>query len=907
MQLPSVDDFEEEEDGDQVFHLDRIENQQQQQVNAGIENNTNNETIDEVQVEMENKTNNGTTTVFTPQIPTWDDDNNVNYDENQNEKYYQQHEAGQDYYQEEDNYNQNYYDESYEQPTQEQGDGAEEEEVNKIKEFFDTPLEPQEEPPKEVHKEDTLPSWTCSYCNYINTINAKTSEDNNVCANCYKEKEIIEKNDDDYDKEPKEKAKTGSILERKKQREEMKRMRQNVIKKAVDQLINEGLEEAIHQTILTLKPTKFNEEMERINMEEEDRNWWKNQDFEKRRQERLKEVQEAFGLGVASGDEEGDGMGGINNNNNNHNGEPALTLEEAIAENIRQQELAAKEEHERRERERRKAAKVLKRRKEEFHEDSLNYYDEMNNLENKTLVQRLTSVTRTVKTRMQEAKRNLIGEMNDKSNLTEEQPVKLDVSSIRMLNEMSEALQLLKKLDNFMPCIRDVLVNGFKPKRKPNMKLARERYNKKYFKAKKKWSPDIEAVKRKKEDDNLYNEPYLHIPPRPSQRLTKQQHEQIEKNIAKQIEDLKKDIILRKKRAKKRHEKREKQWTQQRLYGKTFTNDRLKMATERRMKAEKLAETAKRRWDPAKRVSTLFRRLTVNEQDRLIRVALVAAGERCPMSAYDRRDKLEQWLKAVDFKRRDAPNPPRTIIAVEHFIQNLKRSHEIKLLDDTTISDLKNKNKVVTSTGRSILTPAYVSPIKTSPKSSRAKREVLYSVDDSARFRNRKSTAALVHDETWKDDYEEALHQARMVRNRNRDKRVKRIKSPSPIKLAPLPLNAYEGKLNKEVFANEIDRQAKIESLEQVGFLWDETEDDVEDESRVQQADRRRAKSPDTMSPLFRQLQQEEFLKYEQRLAEEEERRLFEKWGEAGPPEEDVYRPPANIMDAIKDPMNMTL
>ena len=61
------------------------------------------------------------------------------------------------------------------------------------------------------------------------------------------------------------------------------------------------------------------------------------------------------------------------------------------------------------------------------------------------------------------------------------------------------------------------------------------------------------------------------------------------------------------------------------------------------------------------------------------------------------------------------------------------------------------------------------------------------------------------------------------------------------------------------------------------------------------------------MSPLFRQLQQEEFLKYEQRLAEEEERRLFEKWGEAGPPEEDVYRPPANIMDAIKDPMNMTL
>lgn len=56
----------------------------------------------------------------------------------------------------------------------------------------------------------------------------------------------------------------------------------------------------------------------------------------------------------------------------------------------------------------------------------------------------------------------------------------------------------------------------------------------------------------------------------------------------------------------------------------------------------------------------------------------------------------------------------------------------------------------------------------------------------------------------------------------------------------------------------------------------------MEDENRIQQADRRRAKSPETMSPLFRQLQQEEFLKYEQRLADEEEARLFEKWGEAG-------------------------
>ena len=110
-------------------------------------------------------------------------------------------------------------------------------------------------------------------------------------------------------------------------------------------------------------------------------------------------------------------------------------------------------------------------------------------------------------------------------------------------------------------------------------------------------------------------------------------------------------------------------------------------------------------------------------------------------------------------------------------------------------------------------------------------------------------------------------------------------------------------------FGAQLTLKADVKNwtLEQVGFLWDETEDAMEDESRIQQADRRRAKSPETMSPLFKQLQQEEFLKYEQRLADEEEARLFEKWGEAGPPEEEVYHPPPNFMDAIKDPMNMTL
>ena len=62
--------------------------------------------------------------------------------------------------------------------------------------------------------------------------------------------------------------------------------------------------------------------------------------------------------------------------------------------------------------------------------------------------------------------------------------------------------------------------------------------------------------------------------------------------------------------------------------------------------------------------------------------------------------------------------------------------------------------------------------------------------------------------------------------------------------------------------------------------------------------------------PVFKQLQQEEYLKYEQRLADEEEARMLAKWGESGKPPEEfsgLYRRPANIMDAIKDPMNMTL
>ena len=863
MNLPSIEDFD-DDDQTSVYHSGEEKSQVSTQKNR---------------VEV----------IFTPNVPTWGvTGENHNFTSLIAEKHNQaaSDEGGSEM---EDLYVNSI--EKQEQPS----------EVAKIKEFFDTPLKPLEpelattSDPNEEDKQE----WTCKNCEFVNSLDEDNN--NNVCSNCYQQYKNQETFDENFPVSSGEASevsqKSGGILQRKKRIQENKRIRSGAVRQVVDNLISRAFDDAVHKSILLLKPRRFEEEMERIKMEEQDRNWWKDQDFENRRRKRLEEVQNAFGIGNFGVEDEASKSASTS----------TLTLEEAIAENIRKQELAAKQEHERRERERRKITRIKKRRKEEYHEDTLNHFDDLNNMESKILVQRLANVSRAVRLRLKEAKSKLIGEVNNKANL-EENSMKFGVSSIQMLNEMSEAVQLLKNLDAYLPCIRDVLVTGFQPKRKPNMQLAREKYNKKYFKAKKQWSPDIEALKRKREDENLYTN--FHIPPRPSQKLTKAQHEQIEKNISKQIENLKKDILQRKKRAEKRHAKREKQWSQQRLYGSAYSNDRLKIATEHRIKAEKLAESAKRRWDPAKRVSTLFRRLGTNDQDRLIRVALVAAGEKCPVDAYDRRDKLEQWLKAVDFRRRDAPNPPRTINAVQHFIQNLKRSYQVKMADETTIGELRKKEHVVTNTGRTILTPAYVSPIKAAPKVGRSKREVLHSVDDSARFRNRKTTEVLIEDESWKRDFDEALHTARMIRNKNRVKRKQRKKSPSPIKLAPLPLDAYEGKLNKEVFVNEIDRQAKLETLEQVGFLWDENEDDVETESRINKADKRRAKSPDTMSPLFKQLQQEEYLKYEQRLADEEEARMLAKWGESGKPPEEfsgLYRTPANIMDAIKDPMNMTL
>ena len=81
-------------------------------------------------------------------------------------------------------------------------------------------------------------------------------------------------------------------------------MRSGAVRQVVENLINQAFDEAVHKTILLLKPKRFEEEMERIKMEEQDRNWWKDQDFEDRRRKRLQEVQNAFGIGNFGVEEE---------------------------------------------------------------------------------------------------------------------------------------------------------------------------------------------------------------------------------------------------------------------------------------------------------------------------------------------------------------------------------------------------------------------------------------------------------------------------------------------------------------------------------------------------------------------------------------------------------------------------
>ena len=66
--------------------------------------------------------------------------------------------------------------------------------------------------------------------------------------------------------------------------------------KVCELMINTAKEEAAHQLQLLIKPKCFDEQIEAINMEAEDRNYFKEIDYEAKRQERLKQTQELFAL-----------------------------------------------------------------------------------------------------------------------------------------------------------------------------------------------------------------------------------------------------------------------------------------------------------------------------------------------------------------------------------------------------------------------------------------------------------------------------------------------------------------------------------------------------------------------------------------------------------------------------------
>ena len=98
----------------------------------------------------------------------------------------------------------------------------------------------------------------------------------------------------------------------------------------------------------------------------------------------------------------------------------------------------------------------------------------------------------------------------------------------------------------------------------------------------------------------------------------------------------------------------------------------------------------------------------------------------------------------------------------------------------------------------------------------------------------------------------------------------------------------------RAVRKNEITRQAKIETLEQVGFLWEESEDSEATETQpYADAPKRRARTRSEFSPMFQQMQQQEYLKYEAELAEEAERKKQEEI-DAG------LRPPSFIFPAAQ-------
>ena len=156
-----------------------------------------------------------------------------------------------------------------------------------------------------IADEEDKQEWTCANCTLKDSLE---NNDNNVCSNCYQQYRSQEIYDESYPDSSGEakgvSQKGGGILQRKKRIQENKRMRSGAVREVVENLINQAFDEAVHKTILLLKPKRFEEEMERIKMEEQDRNWWKDQDFEDRRRKRLQEVQNAFGIGNFGVEEE---------------------------------------------------------------------------------------------------------------------------------------------------------------------------------------------------------------------------------------------------------------------------------------------------------------------------------------------------------------------------------------------------------------------------------------------------------------------------------------------------------------------------------------------------------------------------------------------------------------------------
>ena len=179
--------------------------------------------------------------------------------------------------------------------------------------------------------------------------------------------------------------------------------------------------------------------------------------------------------------------------------------------------------------------------------------------------------------------------------------------------------------------------------------------------------------------------------------------------------------------------------------------------------------------------------------------------------------------------------------------------------DDTDISDLKSKTHITTRLGGRYL-PQWTRVYQgKSPKSSRSKRTIVWSLNhqeaielkenrpeskvrvDRTTFGGSNTVLTVEDDDKWRHDYNQALKNARAVRNSYK-KRVKARNRPqlSPIKKAPLPMDYDQRAVRK----NEITRQATIETLEQVGFLWEESEDSEATETKpYADAPKRRART----------------------------------------------------------------